>query len=66
MLGESAPYSLNVAYRARCGGGGAAVEQGFFPYFPLLKPDYILWPGASYSPKNMVVYLFSLLRGHGQ
>ena len=36
----------------RMGSGGA----GFFfsPYFPPLKPGYMLWSGASYSPKNMV------------
>ena len=36
------------------GGWGAVVEQGFFPYFPPLKPRYILWSGVSYSPKNTV------------
>ena len=36
------------------------MEQGFFPYFPPLKPRYILWSGASYSLKNMVY--FALIR----
>ena len=31
------------------------VERVFSPYFPPLKPRYILWSGASYSPKNTVV-----------
>ena len=31
-----------------------AVEQGFFPYFPPLKPRCVLRLGASYSPKNTV------------
>ena len=48
-----ASYSPNVAYLAH-GGQGVAVEQGFFPYFPPLKPRCVLWSGASYSPKNMV------------
>ena len=48
-------YSPHVAYLAPWlgvgrGGGGA----GFFSYFPPLKPRYVLWSGASYSPKNMV------------
>ena len=34
----------------------AAVEWAFFPYFPPLKPRYILWSGASYSLKNKVIY----------
>ena len=47
-----ASYSANVAYLALWGGGGTAVEQGFFfPYFPPLKPRYVLWSGVSYSPK---------------
>ena len=47
-------YSPNVAYLAHgvCGG----VEQGFFSYFPPLKPRYVLWSRASYSPKNTVVF----------
>ena len=39
---------MNVAYLARCAGGGLAVEQGFFSYFPPLKPRCV------YSPKNTV------------
>ena len=48
-----ASYSPNVAYLARWG-GGKAVEQGFFPYFPPLKRMCVLWSSASYSLKNMV------------
>ena len=49
-------YSPNVAYLAYwgLGGGGAVVDQGFFPYFPPLKPRYILWSSVSYSLKNTV------------
>ena len=43
-------YSPNVAYLAR----GVRWWSGFFSYFPPLKPRYVLWSGASYSPKNMV------------
>ena len=65
-----APYSLNVAYLAHWGGvtGVVAVERGhrrqeqdhifcfnFFPYFPPLKPRCVLWSGAPYSLKNMVL-----------
>ena len=49
-------------------GWGAVVEQGLFPYFPPLKPRYILWSGASYSPKNMVCkqkVWFELENQHG-
>ena len=35
------------------GGGNSGV--GFFPYFPPLKPRYVLWYGASYSLKNTVI-----------
>ena len=54
---RGASYSLNVAYLAHWGGvsGGAGV---FFPYFPPLKPRYILWSGASYSLRNMVCKRF--------
>ena len=48
-----ASYSPNIAYLACF--GGAAVERGFFSYFPPLKPRYVLWSGASYSPKNTVI-----------
>ena len=37
------------------GGNGGAGFCFFFFYFPPLKPRYVLWSGASYSPKNMVV-----------
>ena len=51
-----ASYSLNVAYLAHGGGGRVVVERGFSPpYFPSLKPRYVLWFGVSYSPKNMVI-----------
>ena len=38
-----ASYSLNVAYLARCVEGGLVVEQGFFSYFPPLKPRCVIW-----------------------
>ena len=50
--------SLNVAYSPGSFGGEAVVEQGFFSYFPPLKPRYILWSGTLYSPKNMVYKCF--------
>ena len=31
------------------------MEQGFFPYFPPLKPKCVLWSSVSYSLKNTVV-----------
>ena len=31
-----------------------AVEWGFFPYFPPLKPRGVSWSSASYCPKNTV------------
>ena len=34
-----------------------AVEQVFFPYFPSLKPRYVLWSGASYSPKIWYIFI---------
>ena len=37
-------------------GMGDSGGVGFFPYFPPLKPRYVLWSGASYSPKNMVAF----------
>ena len=46
------------------GGGGGEGEEGsggrvfFFPYFPPLKPRYVIWSGVSYSPKNTVFYLY--------
>ena len=46
-------YSPNVAYLACCGGGGFW-GGGFPPYFPPLKPRYILWSCASYSPQTTV------------
>ena len=48
-------YSPNVAYLA-CWGGGGWWSRVFIPYFPPLKPRYILWSGASYSPKKMVLH----------
>ena len=48
---RGASYSPNVACLARWGRGGAGF---FFSYFPSLKPRYVLWAGASYSPKNTV------------
>ena len=57
-------YSLNVVYLA----GG--VDRGrwrwwwsrvFFPCFPPLNPRYVLWSGASYSPKNTVYFFLSLI-----
>ena len=51
-----ASYSPNVAYLALWR-GVVVVERGFFffSYFPPLTPRYILWSGASYSPKNTVI-----------
>ena len=51
--------SLNVVYLA-CWVGGGQQWSGFFsPYFPPLKPRYVLWSGVSYSPKNSVFqYIF--------
>ena len=54
-------YSLNVAYLAHWGGGvgrAVAVEQGFFSYFPPLKPRCVLWSSVSYSLKNTVSPFF--------
>ena len=68
-----ASYSPNVAYlvrRSREGGGsgGAGSQEAgagphfllqiFFSYFPPLKPRCILWSGASYSQKNIVLVGF--------
>ena len=49
-------YNPNVAYLPGllAGGEAAVVEWGVFSYFPPLKPRYVLWSRASYSPKNMV------------
>ena len=52
---EGASYNPNVAYLACWGGGEVAVVQGgVFPYFPPLKPRYVLWSGAPDSLKNTV------------
>ena len=37
--------------------------QKFFPYIPPLKHRCILWSGASYSPKNMVIASWALFLG---
>ena len=42
-------WLLGAGVGGLCGGGA-----GFFPYFPPLKPRYVLWSGVSYSPKNTV------------
>ena len=57
-------YSLNVAYLALWSWGGAGGSgAGFSPYFPPLKPRYVLWFDVSYSPKNTVTaFLLLLLR----
>ena len=47
-------YSPNIAYLAHWGEGGV-VERGFYSCFPPLKPRCVLWSGASYSSKNMVL-----------
>ena len=41
-----------------CGGGAGShfFFKKFFSYFPPLKPRCVLWSGASYSPKNTVMY----------
>ena len=55
-----ASYSPNAAYLARCwGAGGRGRRQwneGFFSYFPPLKPRCVLWSGVSYSPKTTVYF----------
>ena len=38
---------------------GGNSKAFFLPYFPPLKPRYVLWSGASYSPKNTVYYFFT-------
>ena len=47
-------YSLNVAYLA-CGGWGRQRNRVLSPYFPPLKPRYVLWSSVSYNPKNTVI-----------
>ena len=37
------------------------VEQGFFSYFPPLKPRCVLWSSASYSPKSTVYYFDAMV-----
>ena len=58
-VNEGVSESPNVAYLAHClgGGGDGTGAEGFFPYFPPLKPRYVLWSGTSYSPKNMVMWI---------
>ena len=48
-------YNPNVAYLTRLGGGGQGFFVLFISYFPPLKPRYILWSGASHSPKHTVL-----------
>ena len=50
-------YSPDVADLAHWGVGWDSGGARFFSYFSPLKPRYILWSGASYSPKNTVVPL---------
>ena len=46
--------SPNVAYLACWGRGVGGSGVDFSPYFSPLKSRYVLWSGASYSPKNTV------------
>ena len=54
-----ASYSPNVVYLAHQwgAGGGSGELFFFFYYFPPLKPRYVSWSGASYSPQNMVYFI---------
>ena len=64
---EGASYSPNAVYQVPWGEGGSG-GTGVFSYFPPLKPRYIWWSGASYSPKNMVCkqkVWFELENQHG-
>ena len=66
-----ASYSPNVDYLGRWGaerGGSRGVGFFFFPYFPPLKPRYVLWSGVSYNPKNMInkYIIMSLDEGRGK